>query len=61
MTPLVVEFKHFQDLQNLWREKFRIRVPKTQWYTAYGVIQIYLQNENRPLKLQNQIGKAKKF
>ena len=30
MCPLLIEFKHLEDLQSLWREKFRIRIPKKQ-------------------------------
>ena len=32
-----------------------------QWYTVYGIIQIYIENEDRPLELQNQIGKKINF
>ena len=35
--------------------------PFVQWYTVYGIIQIYIENEKRPLELQNQIGIGKKF
>ena len=35
--------------------------PFVQWYTVYGIIQIYIENEKRPLELQNQIGIRKKF
>ena len=37
------------------------RKPFVQWYTVYGIIQIYIENEKRPLELQNQIGIRKKF
>ena len=30
LFPLLVEFKHLEDLQSLWMEKFRIRIPKKQ-------------------------------
>ena len=35
--------------------------PFVQWYTVYGIIQIYIENEKRPLELQNQIGIRKGF
>ena len=35
--------------------------PFVQWYTVYGIIQIYIENEKRPLELQNQIGIRKNF
>ena len=37
------------------------RKPFVQWYTVYGIIQIYIENEKRPLELQNQIGIRKGF